>query len=95
MGLLVLKFGGSSVADVNRVQAVAQRIASFRKDGLDLVVVVSAMGRETDYLTELARKVCPDPDHRELDVLLASGEQRSASLLAIALRGLGHPARSF
>ncbi len=94
MALLVQKFGGSSVGSVARIQAVARRIAASREEGHDLVVVVSAMGHSTDELTALARAVCGAPPQREMDMLLATGEQVSIALLAMALHGIGVPAVS-
>jgi len=89
MGLLVQKFGGTSLADVERIQAVAERIAASREAGHDLVIVVSAMGHTTDDLTSLARAISSDPPRREMDMLLATGEQVSIALLAMALHALG------
>ena len=94
MALLVQKFGGTSVADVERIQAVAQRIATSRQAGNDLVIVVSAMGHTTDELTGLARAISSNPPQREMDMLLATGEQVSIALLAMALNALGVPAVS-
>ena len=94
MGLLVQKFGGTSVADVERIQAVARRIAASREAGHDLVIVVSAMGHTTDELTGLARAISSDPPQREMDMLLATGEQVSIALLAMALHAQGVPAVS-
>ena len=94
MALLVQKFGGTSVADVERIQAVAQRIANSRQAGHDLVVVVSAMGHTTDELTGLARAISSSPPQREMDMLLATGEQVSIALLSMALNALGVPAVS-
>ncbi len=94
MTLLVQKFGGTSVADVERIQAVAHRIAMSREAGHELVVVVSAMGHTTDALTALARSICGEPPQREMDMLLATGEQVSIALLAMALLRLGVPAVS-
>jgi aspartate kinase len=94
MTLLVQKFGGTSVADVERIQAVARRIAASREAGHELVVVVSAMGHTTDELTALARAISSDPPQREMDMLLATGEQVSMALLAMALHRLGVPAVS-
>ncbi|MFM7087837.1 MAG: aspartate kinase [Cyanobium sp.] len=94
MALLVQKFGGTSVADVERIQAVARRIARSREDGHELVIVVSAMGHTTDELTGLARAICSDPPRREMDMLLATGEQVSIALLSMALHRLGVPAVS-
>ena len=94
MALLVQKFGGTSVADVERIQAVAKRIAASRQAGHDLVIVVSAMGHTTDELTGLARAISGNPPQREMDMLLATGEQVSIALLAMALQALGVPAVS-
>ncbi|MEY2749623.1 MAG: hypothetical protein RLZZ168_1639 [Cyanobacteriota bacterium] len=94
MALLVQKFGGTSVADVERIQAVAKRIAASREAGHDLVIVVSAMGHTTDELTGLARAISGNPPQREMDMLLATGEQVSIALLAMALQALGVPAVS-
>lgn len=94
MALLVQKFGGTSVGSVERIQAVARRIAASREQGHDLVIVVSAMGHTTDELTSLARALCPEPPQREMDMLLATGEQVSIALLAMALHSLGVPAVS-
>lgn len=92
---MVLKFGGTSVATVERLKAVAHRIAAFRRDGWAVAVVVSAMGDETDKLLALASAVAPtERDGRELDQLLATGEQRSVALLALALREEGVMSRS-
>jgi aspartate kinase len=92
MALLVQKFGGTSVADVERIGNVARRIAQCREDGHDLVIVVSAMGHTTDELTALARAISPQPPQREMDMLLATGEQVSIALLSMALQALGVPA---
>lgn len=94
MALLVQKFGGTSVADVERIQAVARRVARCREDGHELVVVVSAMGHTTDELTGLARALCSEPPQREMDMLLSTGEQVSIALLSMALHALGVPAVS-
>ncbi|MFO8237268.1 MAG: aspartate kinase, partial [Prochlorococcaceae cyanobacterium] len=94
MALLVQKFGGTSVADVERIQAVAQRVARCREDGHELVIVVSAMGHTTDELTGLARALCSEPPQREMDMLLSTGEQVSIALLSMALHALGVPAVS-
>jgi aspartate kinase len=87
--LVVQKYGGSSVADADRIKRVARRIARERAAGHDLVVVVSAMGDTTDELLGLAAAITEEPDPRELDVLLATGEHQSATLLSMALHGLG------
>ena len=94
MALLVQKFGGTSVADVERIQAVAKRIEGSREAGHDLVIVVSAMGHTTDELTGLARAISTNPPQREMDMLLATGEQVSIALLSMALNDLGVPAIS-
>jgi aspartate kinase len=87
--LVVMKFGGSSVANADRIKRVARRIARERANGSDLVVVVSAMGDTTDELLALAAAITDDPDARELDVLLATGEHQSATLMSMALHALG------
>jgi aspartate kinase len=92
--LVVQKFGGSSVADADRIKRVARRIARERAAGNDLVVVVSAMGDTTDELLALASAITDDPDARELDVLLATGEHQSATLVSMALHAIGVPAIS-
>ena len=89
MALLVQKFGGTSVGSVERIKAVADRISRSREDGDDVVVVVSAMGHTTDELTGLAACLNTSPPQREMDMLLASGEQISISLLAMALQAQG------
>ena len=94
MALLVQKFGGTSVGSVERIQAVAKRVAAAREDGDDVVVVVSAMGHTTDELTALARALNPDPPQREMDMLLATGEQVSIALLSMALQAEGVAATS-
>ncbi|MDX6244939.1 MAG: aspartate kinase, partial [Frankiales bacterium] len=95
MGLVVQKYGGSSVADAERIKRVAERIADARRDGNDVVVVVSAMGDETDRLLDLAKEISPVPPPRELDMLLTAGERVSMALLAMAIANLGFEARSF
>jgi aspartate kinase len=87
--LVVMKFGGSSVAGAERIKRVARRIARERADGSDLVVVVSAMGDTTDELLALAAGITDEPDPRELDVLLATGEHQSATLVSMALHAMG------
>src|SRR5438552_12544437 len=94
MALIVQKYGGSSVADAARIQSVARRAAESAH-GNQLVVVVSAMGKTTDGLLSLAQQVTPAPDPREMDMLLATGEQVTIALLAMALQALGLRARSF
>jgi aspartate kinase len=95
MGLVVQKYGGSSVADAASVKRVAQRIVATKKAGNEVVVVVSAMGDSTDELIDLAQQVTPLPPARELDMLLTAGERISMALLAMAIQNLGHEARSF
>jgi aspartate kinase len=92
--LVVQKFGGSSLADSDRIRRVARRIARERAAGADLVVVVSAMGDTTDELLSLAAAITDTPDERELDMLLATGEHQSATLVSMALHALGVPAIS-
>ena len=94
MALFVQKFGGTSLGSIERIKAVAERIKSSREKGDDLVVVVSAMGHQTDELTQLASKITLDPPRREMDMLLSTGEQVSISLLTMALNELGTPAVS-
>ena len=95
MGLVVQKYGGSSVGSAERIKRVAERIVATRKDGHDVVVVVSAMGDTTDNLMDLAQQVSPAPPPRELDMLLTSGERISNALVAMAISTLGAQARSF
>ncbi len=94
MTLLVQKFGGTSLGSIERIKAVAQRIKTSKDNGNDLVVVVSAMGHTTDELTKLASEISIQPHHREMDMLLSTGEQVSISLLSMALKELGIPAIS-
>ncbi len=93
--LIVQKFGGSSVANVERIQNVARRVVSYRKKGHNLVVVVSALGDTTDELIDLANKINTDASEREMDMLLSTGEQISVALLAMAIHKLGYEAISF
>ncbi|MDQ6933736.1 MAG: aspartate kinase [Actinomycetota bacterium] len=95
MGIVVQKYGGSSVADAEGIKRVAQRIVGTRRAGYDVVVVVSAMGDSTDELRDLAEQVTPLPPPRELDMLLTAGERISMALLAMAIAQLGHKAQSF
>ena len=95
MGLIVQKYGGSSVADAEGLKRVANRIVATTKAGHQVVVVVSAMGDTTDELLDLANQVSPLPNGRELDMLLTAGERISMALLAMAINNLGHEARSF
>src|SRR3982751_5596220 len=95
MPIVVQKYGGSSVADVDRIRQVAARIMGTRAAGHDVAVVVSAMGDTTDELLSLAKRVSANPDRRELDMLLSAGERISMALLAMAIRELGGDAISF
>jgi aspartate kinase len=95
MARYVQKFGGTSVGSIERIQHVAQLIEKTYREGHQLVVVLSAMSGETDRLTKMARDVSPDPDNRELDVLLSSGERVTIALMAMTLQSLGIKARSF
>jgi aspartate kinase len=95
MGLIVQKFGGSSVSDAESIKRVAARIAATKRSGQQVVVVVSAMGDTTDELLDLANQVSPIPNGRELDMLLTAGERISMALLAMAISNLGLEARSF
>ena len=95
MGMVVQKYGGSSVADAESIKRVAKRIVETKRAGNDVVVVVSAMGDTTDELIDLANAVTPLPQPRELDMLLTAGERISMALLAMAVNNLGQEARSF
>jgi aspartate kinase len=94
MALIVQKYGGTSVADAERIKNVARRIAKAKDEGNQVVVVVSAMGDTTDELIKLAYQISEKPDNRELDVLLSTGEVVSSTLLAMALHEMGYPAIS-
>lgn len=94
MALIVQKYGGSSVADAQKIKNVARRVARAKDAGNQVVVVVSAMGDTTDHLIDLAHQITTDPDDREMDVLLSTGETVSTTLLAMALHSMGHPAIS-
>lgn len=94
MALIVQKFGGTSVADIDRIRNVARRVAATRTRGHRVVVILSAMAGITDRLIGLAEQVSAKPDKRELDVLLATGEQTSSALLAMTLKSMGHAAQS-
>ncbi|MCK4585895.1 MAG: aspartate kinase, partial [Gammaproteobacteria bacterium] len=89
MSLIVQKYGGTSVGSVERIEAVAEKVASFKAQGDDVVVVVSAMSGETSRLVKLAQAMDAQPDSRELDVLLSTGEQATIALLAMALKKRG------
>jgi aspartate kinase len=95
VGLVVQKYGGSSVSDAERIKRVAERIVATRKSGHDVCVIVSAMGDTTDELLDLAHQVSPLPPGRELDMLLTAGERISMALLAMAIHNLGYEARSY
>ena len=95
MALIVQKYGGTSVGNVERIKNVAQKVVAAREAGHDVVVVVSAMAGETNRLVSLAQQISELPDERERDVLLAAGEQVSTALLALAINDLGRRARSF
>lgn len=94
MGILVQKFGGSSVSDIEKIKAVARRVVATREAGFDLVVVVSAMGDTTDDLLDMAKNINPSPSRRELDMLLSVGERISMALLSMAVHAHGHKAIS-
>ena len=91
--IVVQKYGGSSVGDVERMKRVAERIVGTRNEGHDVVVVVSAMGDTTDELVDMAARINRRPPQRELDILLTAGERISMSLLAMAIEDLGVSAR--
>ena len=95
MALIVQKYGGTSVGDVERIQRVARRVATSLESGHQVIVVVSAIGGETDRLDALGRQMAVHPDAQEMDALLAAGEQISSALLAMGLMALGHRARSY
>jgi aspartate kinase len=95
MTLIVQKYGGTSVGSVERIQEVAKKVIQYRKDGHDIVVVVSAMSGETNRLLALAKEINPDPRGRELDVLLSTGEQVTIALLSMTLEQMGMPAQSY
>ena len=95
MALVVQKYGGTSVGDVERIRNVARRVLHTKNQGHEVVVVVSAMAGETDKLIRLAQQVTPNPDEREMDVLVSTGEQVSIALLAIALKDMGVDAKSY
>jgi len=95
MAKLVQKFGGTSVADVDRIRKVAQIVVNAANEGHEVLAVVSAMGDTTDRLLSLAKKVSPSPSARELDMLLTTGEQQSVALMTMAIQELGGQARAF
>ncbi len=94
MALIVQKFGGTSVADAEKIRAAARRAIRAQQQGAQVVMVVSAMGHQTDYLVDLAGQVCDDPPAREMDMLLSTGEQVSVALMAMAIHSLGAKAVS-
>ena len=91
---VVMKFGGSSVADPEKIKNVARQIAAAHERGFEVVGTVSAMGKTTDSLIALAHEVSPEPDGRELDMLLSTGERIACALVAMAITDLGHDAVS-
>jgi aspartate kinase len=93
--LIVQKYGGTSVANLERIRNVAERVAEYKRAGHDLVVVVSAMAGETDRLINLAKSITENPPLRELDMLVSTGEQVTSALLAITLQAMGYKARAF
>ena len=95
MALIVQKYGGTSVGSIERIRNVAQKVAKYRAQGHQVVVVVSAMSGETNRLIALAKEMQPNPDPRELDVMISTGEQVTIALLAMALKDLGLKARSY
>src|SRR5579885_2641765 len=95
MALIVQKYGGTSVGSIERIKVVAERVSRCKRKGDRLVVVVSAMAGETNRLFKLASELSDAPNPRETDVLVATGEQVSAALLAIRLEALGYPTVSF
>lgn len=95
MAVIVQKYGGTSVGTPERIRSVAQRIVAAKERGNSLIAVVSAMGDVTDELMDLAAQISPEPPEREMDMLLATGEQVSIALLAMAIHALGHEAISF
>lgn len=95
MGIIVQKFGGSSLANAERIKNVAGRVVQAKEDGNSVVVVVSALGDTTDELIKKAYEITPNPPEREMDMLLATGEQMSTALLAMAVEAMGHEAISF
>ncbi len=95
MSLIVQKFGGTSVADIEKIKRVAQRVTRTYEQGNDVVVVISALGDTTDRLIKLAKEICERPPEREMDMLLSTGEQVSVALLSMAIHSLGFQAISF
>lgn len=95
MGIIVQKYGGTSVGDVERIKNVARRVIRRKEEGNQMVIVVSAMGKTTDHLVEMAHEISENPTVRELDMLLSTGEQVSISMLSMALQSMGCDAISF
>jgi len=95
MRIIVQKYGGSSLADTEKIKKIAQKIVHEREQGFNVLVVVSAMGSTTNHLVEMAHEINPDPARRELDMLVTVGERISMALLSMAIQSLGHPAISF
>jgi aspartate kinase len=95
MALVVQKYGGTSVGNLEKIANVAKRVIRTKEEGNDVVVVLSAMSGETDRLIQLAQKAADEPDAREYDCLISTGEHVTVTLLAIMLKGMGYPARSF
>lgn len=95
MALIVQKYGGTSVGNIERIMNVAKRVMRWKSDGHDVVVVVSALGGETNRLVDLAKEISAQPDKREMDVLLSTGEQVTIALLAMSLKEAGQEARSY
>lgn len=95
MGLIVQKYGGTSVGTIERIMCVADRIIQYKENGHDMIVVVSAMGKSTDVLLDMAKEISPHPADREMDMLLSTGEQVSMALLSMALKQKGWDAVSF
>lgn len=95
MALIVQKYGGTSVGTVERIKAVAEKVAKFQRDGHQIVVVVSAMSGETNRLIGLSQEITAEPTPREMDVLVSTGEQVTIALLSMALNEIGQPARSY
>ena len=95
MSLIVQKYGGTSVGSIDRIMNVAKRAIAYRRKGHQVVVVVSAMSGKTDELIQMAYQVNQNPDKREMDMLVSTGEQVSCALLAMAIHKLGEAAISF
>ncbi|MBI5606242.1 MAG: aspartate kinase, partial [Deltaproteobacteria bacterium] len=94
MSLIVQKYGGTSVGSIEKIRNVAQRVIEMKKKGHDIVVVLSAMSGETDKLIRLAKEMTENPDPRELDVLISTGEQISVALFSMAVQSMGFKATS-